>query len=145
MGPEAITQLPNNKDLIVNTFVLILIFLHKAHNTTYGIGILRLLNVSNRNCFGCNRIPGLVPDRSVCRKSDYRRLAKTETTRGLCSHHRDNTPLYHYYYYYYYYYYYHYKHIKYIIKTLTDIAIRTTYYVFCKRGKDWNNPELLFT
>ena len=37
------------------------------------------------------------------------------------------------------------KHIKYIIKTLTDIAIRTTYYVFCKRGKDWNNPELLFT
>ena len=37
------------------------------------------------------------------------------------------------------------KHIKYVIKTLTDIAIRTTYYVFCKRGKDWNNPELLFT
>ena len=33
------------------------------------------------------------------------------------------------------------KHINYIIKTWTDIAIRTTYYVFCKRGKDWNNPE----
>ena len=36
------------------------------------------------------------------------------------------------------------KQSKYIIKTLTDIAIRTTYYVFCKRGKDWNNPELSF-
>ena len=37
------------------------------------------------------------------------------------------------------------KHVNYIIKTLTIIAIRTTYYVFCKRGKDWDNPELLFT
>ena len=25
------------------------------------------------------------------------------------------------------------KHVKYIIRTLTIIAIRTTYYVFCKR------------
>ena len=37
------------------------------------------------------------------------------------------------------------KHVNYIIRTLTIIAIRTTYYVFCKRGKDWDNPEPLST
>ena len=37
------------------------------------------------------------------------------------------------------------KHVNYIIRTLTIIAIRMTYYVFCKRRKDWDNPKLLFT
>ena len=36
------------------------------------------------------------------------------------------------------------KHINYITRTLTGIAIRSTYYVFCKRGKEWESPELLF-
>ena len=37
------------------------------------------------------------------------------------------------------------KRVNYIIRTLKIIAIRTTYYAFCKRGKDWDSPELLFT
>ena len=28
---------------------------------------------------------------------------------------------------------------------MNPYTIRTTYYVFCKRGRDWNSPELLFT
>ena len=36
------------------------------------------------------------------------------------------------------------KHINYITRTLTGIAIQSTYYVFCKRGKEWESPELLF-
>ena len=35
------------------------------------------------------------------------------------------------------------KHINYITRTLKGIAIRSTYYVFCKRGKEWESPELL--
>jgi hypothetical protein len=29
------------------------------------------------------------------------------------------------------------------IKRMTTIAIRTTYYIFCCRNKEWTNPELL--
>ena len=32
---------------------------------------------------------------------------------------------------------------KYCIKRMTTIAIRTTYYIFCCRNKDWSDPELL--
>ena len=31
----------------------------------------------------------------------------------------------------------------YIIKTVVNKAIRSTYYVFCCRNKPWNNPDLL--
>ena len=37
------------------------------------------------------------------------------------------------------------NHVNYNLRTLPIIAIQTTCYVFCKRGKDWDNPELLFT
>ena len=26
---------------------------------------------------------------------------------------------------------------------ITEIAIRSTYHIFCRRNKDWNNPELM--
>jgi hypothetical protein len=32
---------------------------------------------------------------------------------------------------------------KYCFKRMTTIAIRTTYYIFCCRNKEWTNPELL--
>ena len=32
----------------------------------------------------------------------------------------------------------------YITRKITTIAIRTTYYIFCRRNKDWDNPGLLF-
>ena len=35
------------------------------------------------------------------------------------------------------------KHLKYILKKLLTIIIRTTYYIFCMRNKPWTNPELL--
>ena len=35
------------------------------------------------------------------------------------------------------------KHQKYIIKTITKIAIRSSYYIFCCRNKSWNDPELM--
>ena len=35
------------------------------------------------------------------------------------------------------------QHIKYVKKKIIAICIRTFYYIFCKRNKDWNNPELL--
>ncbi|XP_028418767.1 uncharacterized protein LOC114544297 [Dendronephthya gigantea] len=35
------------------------------------------------------------------------------------------------------------NHHEYLIKRMTTIAIRTTYYIFCCRNKDWSNPELL--
>ena len=35
------------------------------------------------------------------------------------------------------------QHIKYAKKKTIAICIRTSYYIFCKRNKDWNNPELL--
>ena len=31
----------------------------------------------------------------------------------------------------------------YIIQKISNIAIRTTYYIFCLRDKDWENPNLL--
>ena len=31
----------------------------------------------------------------------------------------------------------------YIVRKISNIAIRTTYYIFCRRDKDWNNPNLL--
>ena len=31
----------------------------------------------------------------------------------------------------------------YILRKITTVAIRTTYYIFCRRNKDWNNPGLL--
>ena len=31
----------------------------------------------------------------------------------------------------------------YILRKITTVAIRTTYYIFYRRNKDWNNPELL--
>ena len=36
------------------------------------------------------------------------------------------------------------RHINYITRTLTGIAIRSIYYVFCKRGKEWESRKLLF-
>ena len=33
--------------------------------------------------------------------------------------------------------------VKYIIRKIINIAIRTTYYVFCSRNKDWSNPYLM--
>ena len=35
------------------------------------------------------------------------------------------------------------KHKNYCIRKITTIAIRTTYYIFCCRKKEWSNPELL--
>ena len=35
------------------------------------------------------------------------------------------------------------NHEKYIIRRMTTIAIRTTYYIFCCRNKEWSSPELL--
>ena len=35
------------------------------------------------------------------------------------------------------------QHIKYVKKKIIVICIRTSYYIFCKRNKDWKNPELL--
>ena len=29
------------------------------------------------------------------------------------------------------------------LKRMTTIAIRTTYFIFCCRNKEWNNPEPL--
>ncbi|CAB4041462.1 Hypothetical predicted protein [Paramuricea clavata] len=33
--------------------------------------------------------------------------------------------------------------IKYVKKKIIATCIRTSYYIFCRRNKDWNNPELL--
>ena len=35
------------------------------------------------------------------------------------------------------------KHAKYIIKKIISIAIRSTYYIFCCRNKEWTNPDLM--
>ena len=32
---------------------------------------------------------------------------------------------------------------KHIIRKMMNIAIRCSYYVFCRRNKAWNNPDLL--
>ena len=31
----------------------------------------------------------------------------------------------------------------YLVKRIIEICIRSTYYIFCKRGKDWENPDSL--
>ena len=31
----------------------------------------------------------------------------------------------------------------YIVRKISNIAIRTTYYIFCRRDKDWDSPNLL--
>ena len=31
----------------------------------------------------------------------------------------------------------------YTIKKITNIAIRTSYYIFCRRNKEWTDPELM--
>ena len=35
------------------------------------------------------------------------------------------------------------SHVKYIIKNIIAIAIRSTYYIFCCRNKEWTNPDLM--
>ena len=35
------------------------------------------------------------------------------------------------------------RHQKYIISKITNISIRTTYYIFCCRNKPWTSPDLL--
>ena len=35
------------------------------------------------------------------------------------------------------------NHKKYCFKRMTTIAMRTTYYIFCCRNKEWTKPELL--
>ena len=34
-------------------------------------------------------------------------------------------------------------HQEYILKKIFAITIRSTYFIFCRRGKDWNTLELL--
>ena len=31
----------------------------------------------------------------------------------------------------------------YVVKNIMAIAVRTSYYVFCRGNKDWENPELM--
>ena len=35
-------------------------------------------------------------------------------------------------------------HRRYLISKLSNTIIRRTYYIFCRRNKQWNSPELLF-
>jgi hypothetical protein len=35
------------------------------------------------------------------------------------------------------------QRIKYVKKKIIATCIRTSYHIFCRRNKDWNNPELL--
>ena len=35
------------------------------------------------------------------------------------------------------------EHRRYLISKLSNTIIRTTYYIFCRRNKPWNSPELL--
>jgi hypothetical protein len=35
------------------------------------------------------------------------------------------------------------QRIRYVKKKIIATCIRTSYYIFCRRNKDWNNPELL--
>ena len=57
-------------------------------------------------------------------------------------------------YYYYYYYYYYYMELledldfaeklrKRLISKIMNIAIRCTYYIFCRRNKEWTDPYLM--
>ena len=35
------------------------------------------------------------------------------------------------------------NHQKYVIRKIINIAIRSTYYIFCCRDKEWSNPNLM--
>ena len=35
------------------------------------------------------------------------------------------------------------NHLRFMISKVSNLTIRTTYYIFCRRNKSWNNPELL--
>ena len=35
------------------------------------------------------------------------------------------------------------SHVKYITKKIIAIAIRSTYFIFCCRNKEWTNPDLM--
>ena len=35
------------------------------------------------------------------------------------------------------------QRVKYVKKKIIATCIRTSYYIFCRRNKEWNNPELL--
>ena len=35
------------------------------------------------------------------------------------------------------------KEYAYLMKKIIEICIRCTYYIFCKRAKDWENPNSL--
>ena len=35
------------------------------------------------------------------------------------------------------------KYQEYCLKKITSLAIRTTYYIFCRRNKEWTNPDFL--
>ena len=35
------------------------------------------------------------------------------------------------------------RHRRYLISKLSNTIIQTTYYIFCRRNKPWNSPELL--
>ena len=35
------------------------------------------------------------------------------------------------------------SHVKYIIKKIIAIAIKSTYYILCCRNKEWTNPDLM--
>ena len=35
------------------------------------------------------------------------------------------------------------QYSKYIKKKIVNMCIRTSYYIFCKRNKEWGNPKLM--
>ena len=37
----------------------------------------------------------------------------------------------------------HKRTINYTIKKITNIAMRASYYLFCRRNKEWTDPELI--
>ena len=35
------------------------------------------------------------------------------------------------------------QHQNFLIRRMINAAIRSTYFIFCRRNKDWDSPELL--
>ena len=35
------------------------------------------------------------------------------------------------------------KYRKYCVRKIINLCIRSTYYIFCKRNQEWNNPQLM--
>ena len=35
------------------------------------------------------------------------------------------------------------QHQNFLIRRMINVAIRSTYFIFCRRNKDWDSPELL--